>query len=58
MSCAFTTCNDCGHVANHMTLTKCPKCGSYNVEIDTEIIDFSETGPYDDRDAEVSDDRD
>lgn len=34
-----TICNDCGHISKHR-LTKCPKCGSINLDYATRIIGY------------------
>ncbi len=37
MSVCYTICNSCGCFMNHQVLDTCQKCGSRNVEQDTEI---------------------
>lgn len=34
-----TACNDCGHISKHK-LTKCPKCGSENLDYITRVIGY------------------
>lgn len=34
-----TVCNDCGHISKH-NLTKCPECGSENLDWLTRIIGY------------------
>jgi hypothetical protein len=36
LSCAFTTCLDCGYLMNHALYKECAKCGSLNVQHDYE----------------------
>lgn len=34
-----TACNDCGYISKHK-LTKCPKCGSENLDYITRVIGY------------------
>lgn len=34
-----TICNDCGHISKHR-LSKCPKCGSTNLDYATRVIGY------------------
>ena len=38
-NCRNTVCNDCGHISKD-TLTKCPKCGSENLDYLTRVIGY------------------
>ena len=46
MSCAWTICNFCGHLMNHVLVRECKECGSKDVE-----HDFDPDEMYEDEEA-------
>lgn len=42
MSTCWTFCLDCEEFTNHRLVTKCPHCGSKNVEQDSEALEEEE----------------